>query len=123
MSNNKNVQKAVLVIISRIHHRNHEGIIARASTHAAAVDDFAAVGHAVAASAGGVVAPAHAARIRNVADCNDNRRVWQRSAIRVEPQGDLGARSERGRAECAAAAAESCPSFQCVFGSTIRFRG
>jgi hypothetical protein len=104
-----------LEISPRIHDRNHEGIVARASAYAAAVDDFAAVGHAVAASTGGVVAPAHAARIGNVADCNDNRRVRHRSTVRVEPQGVLGTRSECGGAECASAAAESCPSSQRVW--------
>ena len=44
----------------------------RASTHAAAVDDFAAVGHAVAAGAGGVVAPAHAARVNDLPTFRDS---------------------------------------------------
>ena len=44
----------------------------RAAAHAAAVDDFAAVRHAVAAGAGGVVAPAHAARVNDLPTFRDS---------------------------------------------------
>ena len=68
-----NVQEAALVISHRIDNRYGEGAITCPTAHAAAVDDFAAVWHAVAAGAGGIVAPAHTARVRR-------RRQPQRSA-------------------------------------------
>ena len=47
------------------------GLIA-AAAHAAAVNDSAAVVHAVAAGAGGVVAPAHTARVQHLPTLSDS---------------------------------------------------
>ncbi len=87
----RSLQIAPLIVALRIHKRNREGIIARSAAHAAAVDFLSAVGHAVAASAGGVAAPAHAARICSAADGDDGGWITQGLAVAVELQTVLGA--------------------------------
>ena len=52
-----------------------------AAAHATAVDNFAAVGYAVAAGAGGVVASAHTARVKNFSAFRDSIAACARLAV------------------------------------------
>ncbi len=90
-----------------IHKYNGKRVVARAAAHATAVNFLAAVGYAVAAGAGGVVASAHTARVCPAADGDDDRGVAKRLDVSVELETILGAIDERCGVERAATSAQS----------------